>query len=504
MNPLKARSRVLTVARAWLGGEWMGESGTRLPFGAVLIHASIAAALCLAVRTELGVFAYGVVALSIPMALTTLPLLGELAPLLRADPAEEWIAAQPVRPPELRAARILCIAVLLGGLALSSLLPAALCAPAAMSWGERLILILVGLAQTMSVAAALLWVQALFGNRAESALVLVQTALLCALLIGTILGLRNLPVLAAIDAPTGALLFYPPAVFAVFLVDSPFRAVPVAATAALALTTAAALTLALAPFPPPLRARRTGSALSVLLSPLRALATRLWVRKTERASFDFIYDALPAERDFVMRAYPLLAIPLAFLLLGSDADATRTEGLLALLMFTPAIYLSVLLVHVPATATPEARWLLDTAPLDPDAEREGAIKAIAVRFLTPLFVLLIAACIARGSLDLALRIAPAAIVAGMVTLRIAWRSSVTAAPLSLKVQDLPAAYADGFSGPFMALAIGHTLLAILCWRLIQTPWQGFLVLAAGVSFELLLSRAARPSRETPASPPPTG
>jgi hypothetical protein len=301
-----------------------------------------------------------------------------------------------------------------------------------------------------------------------------------------------LPAIAALQAPEGLLAWYPPAAFAAFTLESAFSAAPTAVFSALLVTAAAALTFALAPFPPPLRARPTGSALSVLLSPLRALATRFWVCREERGSFDFVYDALPAERDFVMRAYPLLAVPLAFLILGGENTDMRSEGLLALLMFTPAIYLPVLLVHVPATATPEARWLLDTAPLKPEVEREGTIKAIAVRFLAPLYVLLCLACVARGSLDLALRIAPPAIIAGLLTLRIGWRTSVAAPPLSLGVADLPSAFGEGFSGSFLTMAIGHTLISILCWRLIETPVQGLGVLVMGVLLEWTVTARNHP------------
>ena len=82
---------------------------------------------------HLPAYGYAVFALSIPLALTSIPLLGELGPLLRADPAQEWIAAQPVRPIELRASRVLCICILVGSLALASLLPAALIADDALS-----------------------------------------------------------------------------------------------------------------------------------------------------------------------------------------------------------------------------------------------------------------------------------------------------------------------------------------------------------------------------------
>ncbi len=488
-------ARVRALAGAWLAGEWFGERGQRLPLGPFLLHGSLAAALSFSVRAELGPFPYAVFALSLPLVLATLPLLGELAPLLRADPAWDWIAAQPVRPSEIRLARIACIVVLLGALVASSLVPAVLLAPASLGTSARLILLAAGMAQALLVAAILLLLQALFGRRLEGLLVLLQTALFCAMIVGAVAGLRHTAALARLEDARGLLALYPPAAFASLVLDRPFQAAPLASAGAIGATLAALVALVLVPFPPPLGARSTRSPLSILLSPLRALATRLWVRPEERASFDLVYDGLPAERDFVMRAYPLLAVPLAFLLLGGGADDPQGEGLLALLAFTPAIYLPVLLVHVPATATPLARWLLDTAPLDPNAEREGTIKAIAVRFLAPLYLALLAVQIARGSLDLALRLLGPALVAGLVTLRVSHASCVSSPPLSLAVQDLPSAFRDSFSGTFITLAVVHTLLAILCWRFVATPSLGLSILAVVVGIELLVhGRALRPAR----------
>ncbi len=480
--------RVRVLAQAWLAGEWFGERGQRLPLGPLLLHGSLAAVLCASVRGELGPYPYAVFALSLPLVLASLPLLGELAPLLRADPAEEWIAAQPVRPFELRLARIVCIAVLLGGLVMSSLVPAVLLAPSAVGFGARVILLAAGLAQAGIVAAALLLLQALLGRRAESLLVLLQTALFCVTIVGAVAGLRFLPALQAVDAPSGSLAFFPPAAFAAWSLPRPFAAAPFASGLAAAATLGALVILAFAPFPPPLRARSTRTPLALVLSPLRALATRLWLRSGERASFDLVYDALPAERDFVMRAYPLIAVPLAFFLLGSSTSDPRGEGLLALLAFSPAMYLPVLLVHVPATATPAARWLLDTAPLDPRAEREGTIKAVFVRFLAPLYLALLAVCIARGGVDLGLRLFGPALVAGLFTMRATYAACVSAPPLSLAVQDLPSAFRDSFSGTFMTLAIAHTIVAILCWRLVGSAWQGLAILAAAAGVELWRAR----------------
>ncbi len=66
------------------------------------------------------------------------------------------------------------------------------------------------------------------------------------------------------------------------------------------------------------RGRRSTTLLARILAPARALAARFWVRPRDRAVFDLVYDALPLERDFVLRTYPMIGIPIAFLLVGAD------------------------------------------------------------------------------------------------------------------------------------------------------------------------------------------
>ncbi|MCP3920895.1 MAG: hypothetical protein GY711_35655 [bacterium] len=482
-------ARTLAIARAHLAGEWFGDKGARAPVAPLVFQGFVAAVMCGIARDGLTPFAYGVVALSIPLALTTLSLLGELGPLLRADPAAEWIGAQPVRPVELRAARVLVIVALLGVLALGSLIPAAVLAPAGTGALGTTWLVVGGLLQTLLVAAVLLWIQALFGERAETALVLVQTAAFVLVLVGFVAGLKLLPALAELTQPTPGLLFYPPSWFAAPLGDG-LAGVPGILLATAVLATVA--TFLIAPFPPAPRARRTTTALARLLTPLRVLAAHTWVRREERGPFELIFDALPTERDFVIRTYPLVAVPLAFLLLGADPTTVQGEGLFALLLFAPATYLPILLAHVPATATPGARWIVDTAPITPAVEDAGARKAIAVRLLVPLYIGLTLIVWIGADLDLALRLAPPAAVAGLVIMRFAWRSFVRARPLSTSASELGSAWEHDWTGRLLGVAIGMTLLAILVWRTVDTPAVGIAILGAWVAFELV--SAHLPSR----------
>ena len=479
-------SRVLAIARTHLAGEWMGERGARLPVAPVLFQAFLTAVLCGLVRSELPPLAYGIFALAIPLGLTSLTLFGDLAPLLRADPAAEWIGSQPVRAVELRAARVIVVGVLLGGLALGSLLPAAALAPAEMGLEARALLVAVGLAQTLFVAVVLLGLHHLFAERAEGVLVALQTAVFALVLVGFVAGLGQLPALAATEAVTGAWLAFPPAWFAEAAVG-PRGTGSVLALGALAATL---VTLAAAPFPRAPRARRTATPLSVLLHPLRLLARRVWVRGAERASFELVYEALPTERAFVARTYPLFAVPLSFLVLGAEGGTEKGEALLALLAFAPVVYLPILLLHVSATATPEARWIVDVSPVDPAAESRGARKAFAVRFLVPLYAALALLVALRGDVALAARLVPVAAAAGLLLLRVGWPAWVTAAPLSTAAGDLGTVWDEvgsegGSTGGILVVAIGGALLALLTWHLVPGPVIAFGLLALALAAELV-------------------
>jgi len=486
------QARIRALVHATLAGEWFGPKGSQLPVATVLFHFSLSALLCGVASGHLTAYGYGVFALSVPLALATLPLLGELAPLLRGDPAHEWISAQPVRPAEVRIARVIVIAVMLGMMTLGSATAAALLAPDDMTIISRLLLIVAALCQSLCVAAALLWVQAALGERAEILLVLLQTLLFCALIVGTVFGLSWVHELAQWTAPREALVPYPPTWFASWLL--PWDALT-GARRELWVSLAAVLfglaTLAIAPFPPPPRAQRTRTPLSTLLEPFRRLALRFWVRREERGVFDLVYAALPAERDFVMRTYPLVAIPVAFLLLGARAGDPKGEGLLAILLFAPATYLPILLAHVPATSTPAARWIVDTSPISPTAEREGALKAVAIRFLLPLGLALALVTWTQGGLAFTLRLALPAAVATIVALRALWPLCVDRPPLSTPAADLGTAWKNEFTGILFALAAATTIAAIATWRLVKTPEVGIGIVALAVLIEWLRMRTPR-------------
>ena len=464
-------NRLTSLVRAQLSGEVLGE---RTPVAALAMQVVISALLCAVVRGEVGGYGYAIFALCIPLALTTVPLLGELAPLLRADPASEWVGALPVTPRDLRLSRVVTLLLIMGALAAASLVPAALLAPDTIGLADRPLLVVMGVLQTWTIAAGLLVLQVALGRGGDTFMVALQTLLFVAIMLGVLVGLRSLGTLAEVTGPEGLWLLLPPAWF-----SAPFAAEAggVASTLAAGAIGCAALALALAPFPPAPRARSTRSVLGTVLLPVRAAAERLWVTREERGAFGFVYEALPAERDFVVRTYPLVAAPLLLVLFGADATTVEGEGLFALLLFAPGAYLPFVLMHVPTTATPAARWVVDTAPADERSEDHGARKAVAVRLLLPLYLAIGGLVAALASPALALRLWPLALASGLLALKVLWRPG-SPRPLSTKAQELLSAGENGLGGDLLTVAIAMTLLAAASWQKLPSSGPGWALLGA--------------------------
>ena len=466
-------------------------SGPRdgFPAAALLAHGLVGAVFCGLVHGELPPFAYGVFAFSLAAAFVALPLLGDLGWVLRADEAREWIEAQPLRPLELTAARALHLALLLWALSAAVLFPAAVLAPAELGWGGRALLPVLGLGLATLLAALLVAVQALLGGRAEALLVLFQTLLVVGVVVGLVTGMRFVPELAALESSRSRpwLAFLPPAWFAEPLAPGGRLWLPIG------VSLAAFALLVLLPAPAP-RARGGGEPwLARLLRPARRLASRAWVRRDERGAFDLVYDALPRERDVVLRTYPMIGIPLAFLLVastGSGAAGGSGRGdVLALLIFTAGIYLPVLLTQVPASASWEARWLLDSAPVREGAVRAGTVKALAIRFLLPLYVLLGLVAWTQAGAGFALRLVPAGALASLAVLRLAYPLCVGDRPLSVR-PDAVRMDLD-WTGSFSVLAVGLTIGAVLAHRFVTTSAAAVALFLGLIAVEALLQRALR-------------
>ena len=481
--------RVAILLRARLVSGPRGSS----PAAALLAHAVVASFFCALVRDALGPFAYGLFALSLTASLVTIPLIGELGWILRRDPAEDWVGALPVRERERRIARTLHLLAMLWLLALGSLLPAAIFAPDATHLLPRLLLPLLGLGLTTLLAATLLLVQTLLGERAEALLVAFQTLLVVAVVVGIVVGVRSVPELARMptfgDEHAGFLWFLPPGWFAAPLASAEGQPPRWWLPLGVGLASLAVL-VAL----PPL-AERSGarsSWLSVLLRPARALATRFWVRPDERGPFDLVYDAMPREREVVLRTVPMIGIPLAFLVVAStDEGAASAErgDILALLLFTAGIYLPILLTHVEASNSPRAAWIHRTAPVPEGAIVSGATKALAIRFLLPLYaVLAFVSWVQSGSPGIVLRLAIPGALLSLWVLRRLYGLCVGGPPLSTTPDSIR--FDLDWFGPLGGYALVLTLAAVAANRFLTLPVALVFVLAL-VGCDILSDRALR-------------
>ena len=479
-------SRTRALLRARLAS--MPSGGA--PVAPLLIQVLVASLTCGLVSDALPPFAYGVFALSLTGALVAIPLLGELGWLLRRDPAEEWVGALPATDRERRLARTAQLVLVLWVLALGSLLPAAVLAPESAPLLARILLPILGLGLVTCLGAALLSLQNLLGERAEGLLVAVQTLLVVGVVVGVVLGVRSVPTLARLptigDDHAPFLWLVPPAWFAAPLASAegePARWWLPALAGATGL-----LVLVLLPPAAERRPVRTPW-LSILLWPLCRIARRWWVRDDERGPFDLVYDALPREREVVLRTVPMIGIPLAFLVVASaEGGGEARADVLALLLFTAAIYFPVLLTHVPATATPQASWLLATAPVPEGAVVAGAIKALVIRFLVPLYALLAFITWVQSGPEVVLRLALPGFLLAVFVLRRLYAVCVPNPPLSVSPEDIR--FNQDWFGMLGGYALLLTLAAIAANRALTL--SGALLAAAGLLLvEALSQRSLR-------------
>ncbi len=474
--------RIVLLTRVRLSGEWFGEQGGSLPIAPLVFQGVVASGILWLVQGDLDVHAHGVFALTLLFALTMLSLLGELAPLLALDPAEEWVAGLPVTHREVRLSKIaVCLLVSLG-MSLSVLVPAMLLAPETMDWGSRFGLLGLGWGLVIVATALALLLHALLQGRRSGGLVFLQAALFVSLFVVFVGGLGRAGELSGWTHAQGAWLALPSVWLAGPLAPDPTALATWLGLGALLL---AVVILFTAPFPQKAQAVGTQSVLGTLLLPLRALARRAWVRPAERPIFDWIYAGLPAEKDFGLRTYPLMAIPFAFLFLGASGTQPDGVGLLAILAFAPLTYLPILLLFVPTTQTPAARVVVDVTPVAPEQEREGALKAVAVRILVPLYVLLAAVVVGVAGWSLCLHLIPTSAALTVIALRPLWKHYVEKPPLSTPAQDLGGVWRDDLTGGMFVMVVFSVLAALLTWRFVPGPRAGLALGAGLLAIEVL-------------------
>lgn len=463
------------------------QGGSAFPAAPLLMLSFVSAAVCLVVRDATGPFAFGVVVLSVAAALIAVPLLGDLSALLTSDETGDWIRALPVRSIEIHIARALHLLIALTVLTTGALAPALLFVPKNFDGWMRLKLFAAGQAQSVCIAAALLAAQSLLRGRAHALLVALQSALLVLALVGTVAGLELVPQMREWTGPGAldALRWYPPAWFAAPLADDALgRSWSGFALGGSLLALIAVLTV---PAPPATTASAGSTLVGALLAPLRRLLARVWVRGRERATFEWVFDALPREREFVLRAYPLLAVPLGFLLLGSNAPgAGSNRDMLALLLFIPGAYVPLMIAHTPGSSSHRARWILDTAPVARGELENGAFKAVAARFIAPLYVLLIVLGCLQGRWEFTLQLAGPALLACLIATRTIWRVCVVDLPLSTPHEKL---YINNdWLGVLAVLAFVLMMLALASTRWLASWPASLATIAVLATIERVLDR----------------
>jgi len=460
------------------------------PIPAMVFLATLGAALALLVRDGLPPFSYALLALSSGGLLLVFPLLSDLGALLRHDEGGDWVGALPALAVERALARALHVVVLLAGLVLAWFAPWALLAPVALGPFERASLVVLGLMQALLLATVLIWAQQILLARLELFFVLLESVLIAGVVVALVQLLGHLPELAALDPRRPGLDWFPSVWFARPLSGgSGAWSIPLCSTV---LSAGALLAVPAGRSESSHRRNRSER----WLEPLYRIAVRSWVRPAERGAFDLVYLALPREREVALRTYPLLGIPLAFLWIAAgsarDAGEAWRADLLALLLFTAGVYLPVLLTHVPLTESPAASWILRMSPGPVRDVSAGAIKALFVRYLLPLYGALLVLGLALAQAELILRLWLPAVLLALLLLRLMYPRCVRDLPLSVGPDALRSEL--DWAGLVAPLAVGLTLVAVAANRFLD--WKGGLGLALLLlSIELVLERS--PGRPHP-------
>jgi hypothetical protein len=460
--------------RALFRAEFAALSGIASLIATAASHALMAGLLGGIVRGEIGTFAFACYAFGVATALLALPLVGEVGTWLRTRSAAEWVASLPARPSEVGLARLIVALLALIVLSLGSLLPLTFLAPG-LEGSERLGFLVLGLMATLTFGSLLLSVQSLLAHRAPNLLVLLQTATTLAVAAGLLLGLPAVIGMSEVstlsDLAAGARLRIPTATFAAPLGPGGANSTNLAWAVGATVGSLAIAWIVASASDTRQSALASTSPLDRLLAPLRRAALAVWVRGPERAGFEFVWSAMPKERETALRTYPLLAVPLLFAWVASGTQpGEQREAFLALLLFTPGFYLPVLLAHVPASSSHTARWLLDTGPFDRTALERGAFKAVAVRYVLPLHAALGLLAWQQAGADTALRLALPATFVTLLVLRPLYR--VTAADLPLSIPPEEAGDPNALTAPLMMAGIGLAVVALIANAALATPAAG--------------------------------
>ena len=466
------RVRLLAQARF---SQALPEGGW-LPVAGILIHGGLLTICALILGGQLIPELFGTLTLGLSGVLCGVALLGDLAPLLARDHSDDWIESQPSTPADHTRARTLVLTVVLGSLGAGGMIPVALLGPEGLAtW----MLPILGALQALAIATVLLLIERFAGRHGAGLLIGLQTLLLALLFAGSFLVLERLPQLAAMTEIPGYWHMFPSSGLGGLLGDAPNW-----------ILAAPALALALAlPFVPASEAEvphSTDTPLARLLAPIARMIEKGFLAPAQKAPFRFIQRALPAERDFAIRAWPLGIAPLALLGIGADPSTLHGQGLFALVAFAPAAYLPVFLMFVPTTRTPEARWILDSAPLHPHHEAIAGRWAVALRVVLPLQAVIGLALFTALPGTQVLTWCLASLLSAGLVLTMSWHSNVSFAPLSSEAADLGGAF-EGGGGTLLINSLMVGAIALGVWHWNPSP---ITVLVALLVFLLVARRLA--------------
>jgi hypothetical protein len=144
---------------------------------------------------------------------------------------------------------------------------------------------------------------------------------------------------------------------------------------------------------------------------------------------------------------------------------------------------------VPGTASAGARWLLDGAPVAEPVVRSATVKALAVRFLVPLYVCLFAIAAALGEARLALLlVAPAALVS-LFVLRVLYPRITHDPPLSTPPDEVEVHH--DWMGMLLTLAVALVVVALVAQRYVSSAPRALALTAALLAVEAVAELRTR-------------
>jgi ABC-type transport system involved in multi-copper enzyme maturation permease subunit len=218
--------------------------------------------------------------------------------------------------------------------------------------------------------------------------------------------------------------------------------------------------------------------------PLRRLGHLLVAPGVERAGFDLFLGMAHRDRQFRMRVYPMLVLPIVFLLAFAvrASHGGRGGNLWLWGSYLPAVYSFSILMQLRFSDTPRARWIFAATPIEHHGLLlSGVVKALCFCFLLPwLLVVLGLASILSGKAALGDALFGSLVVV-TATLWGAGRLARQALPFSVEFTTI-----DSTANVRVAI-LGMTLIGLAVG--LHTALQGQTLLMAALAVPLVVLMA---------------